>query len=156
MQDRRPSCWDSSSSIEHFEEQLLHDLKARISIAKCYTPPEKHYPSDLTSQGRQPMRIGSMEVKMEAFTGPLMYLTIAWGVVTAVFLGLILWRSILTNHEDDQLFIDAAGDHAAKDQAQLIAQIGRLSAPIMTTGVLAGVLLLSIAGLWLYGGLKSF
>lgn len=93
---------------------------------------------------------------MEAFTGTLLYLTIAWGVVTAVFLGLILWRSILTTHEDDQLFIDAAGEHAAKDQQQLIAQIGRLSRPIMTTGILAGVLLLSIAGVWLYNGLKSF
>ena len=41
-------------------------------------------------------------------TGPMLYLTIAWGVVTAVFIGLLIWRSLLASHEDDQIFLDAA------------------------------------------------
>jgi hypothetical protein len=93
---------------------------------------------------------------MEALTGPILYLIIVWGVVTAVFLALLLWRSILTTHEDDQLCIDAAGEHIAQEQRELFAKITRLSKPITTSGIAAGVLLLLIAGLWLYEGLKSF
>jgi hypothetical protein len=94
---------------------------------------------------------------MEAtLTGPIMYLLIVWGIVTATFLALLLWRSILTTHEDDKLCIDAAGEHFAQEQRELIAKITRLSKPIATSGITAGALLLLIAGMWLYQGLKSF
>ena len=89
-------------------------------------------------------------------TGPVLYMLIAWGIVTAVFLALLLWRNLLESHEDDQLFIDAAQDHMAREQRALIQRINTLSKPIMMTGILAGVLLLVSAGLWLYEGLKHF
>jgi predicted RND superfamily exporter protein len=98
-----------------------------------------------------------MEVTMEAtLTGPIIYLLIVLGVVTAIFLALLLWRSILTTHEDDQLCIDAASEHMAQEQRELIAKITRLSKPIATSGIAAGALLLLIVGMWLYQGLKSF
>ena len=96
-----------------------------------------------------------MEAMESAFSGPLMYLLIVWGVVTAVFLLLIAWRSVLSSHEDDQIFIDAAQEHMAKEQRELVAKINALSRPIMGTGILAGVLLLVIAGMWLKEGLKG-
>lgn len=89
-------------------------------------------------------------------TGPVLYTLIAWGIVTAVFLALLLWRNLLESHEDDQLFIDAAQDHMAREQRALIQRINTLSKPIMMTGILAGALLLASAGLWLYEGLKHF
>ena len=89
-------------------------------------------------------------------TGPIIYLLIVLGIVTAVFLALLLWRSILTTHEDDQLCIDAASEHMAQEQRELIAKITRLSKPIATSGIAAGALLLLIVGMWLYQGLKSF
>jgi hypothetical protein len=88
-------------------------------------------------------------------TGPLLYLLIAWGVVTAAFLVLLLRRSLLASHEDDQIFLDAAEEHMARQQRELVAKIEALSKPIMGTGVLAGVLLLVIAGMWLKEGLKG-
>ena len=95
---------------------------------------------------------------MESTTlsGPLLYLLIAWGVVTAVFLVLLLRRSLLESHEDDQIFLDAAGEHMAREQRELVAKIGSLSRPIATSGIAAVTLLLVIVGLWLYEGLKSF
>jgi hypothetical protein len=94
---------------------------------------------------------------MEAtLTGPILYLLIVFGIVTTIFLALLLWRSILTTHEDDQLCIAASGDHIAQEQRELIAKITRLSKPIATSGIAAGALLLLIAGMWLYQGLKSF
>ncbi len=90
------------------------------------------------------------------FTGPLLYLLIGWGVITAVFLVLVAWRSVLTSHEDDQIFLDSAEDHMAKEQRELVAKINRLSSPILTSGICSGVLLLVIAGIFVYQGLKNF
>ena len=89
-------------------------------------------------------------------TGPILSLLIAWGVVTAIFLILLIWRNLLESHEDDQLFLDAAEEHMAQEQRALVQKINTLSRPIMMTGILAGVLLLTTAGLWLYEGLKHF
>lgn len=89
-------------------------------------------------------------------TGPLLYLIIAWGIVTAVFLVLWLRRSLLASHEDDQIFLDAAEEHMAREQRELVAKINALSKPIMGMGILSGVLLLLIAGMWLYPALKNF
>jgi len=91
-----------------------------------------------------------------AFQGPLLYLLIAWGLVTAIFLILIAWRSVLSSHEDDQIFLDKAEDHMAKEQRELISKINMLSRPILTSGITSGVLLLLIAGIFVYQGLKNF
>lgn len=89
-------------------------------------------------------------------TGPVLYLLIVWAVVTAVFLALLIWRNLLESHEDDQLFLDAAEEHMAKEQRELVGRINTLSRPILLTGVLAAILLVLTAGLWLYEGLKNF
>ncbi len=94
-------------------------------------------------------------MESQILTGPLLYLLIAWGVVTAVFLGLLFRRSLLSSHEDDQIFLDAAEEHMAREQRELVAKINALSRPIMGTGILAGLLLLLIAGMWLREGLKG-
>jgi thiosulfate reductase cytochrome b subunit len=91
----------------------------------------------------------------QMLAGPLLYLLIAWGVVTAVFLGLLFRRSLLSSHEDDQIFLDAAEEHMAQEQRELVQKINALSRPIMGTGILAGLLLLLIAGMWLREGLKG-
>jgi len=89
-------------------------------------------------------------------TGPVFYLLIVWGVVTGVFLLLLIWRSVLSSHEDDQIFLDAAEEHMAREQRELVAKINTLSKPLMTSGILAGGLLLVIVAMWLYNGLKNF
>jgi hypothetical protein len=91
----------------------------------------------------------------QTFTGPLLYIVIAWGIVTAVFLVLFLRRSLLASHEDDQIFLDSAQEHMAREQRELVAKIEALSKPIMGTGILAGILLLVIAGMLLSPGLKG-
>jgi hypothetical protein len=97
-----------------------------------------------------------MEQVQEVFTGPALYLTVIWGVVTAIFLVLVAWRSVLSSHEDDQIFIDAAQEHMAREQRELVAKIESLSKPLMASGITSGVLLLLIAGIFVYHGLKNF
>jgi hypothetical protein len=88
--------------------------------------------------------------------GLVLYQLIAWGIATAVFLLLFIRRSVLSSHEDDQIFLDAAEEHMAKEQRELVAKIDKLSRPLMVTGILSGVLLLLAGGLWIYEGLKNF
>ena len=89
-------------------------------------------------------------------TGPIFYLLVIWGAITAVFVALLIWRTLLASHEDDQIFLDAAQEHMAREQRELVAKIGRLARPIATSGIASGALLLVIVGMWLYEGLKSF
>ncbi len=88
-------------------------------------------------------------------TGTMLYMVIAWGIVTAVFIVLFIWRSVLSSHEDDQIFLDAAEEHMAREQRELVAKINSLSRPLLGTGIIAGVLLLVIAGMLLKPGLKG-
>ena len=97
-----------------------------------------------------------MQTTQSLLTGPILYLLIVWGVVTAIFLVLIAWRAVLSSHEDDQIFLDKAEEHMAKEQRELIAKINSLSRPVLASGIASGVLLLLIAGIFVYNGLRNF
>jgi len=89
-----------------------------------------------------------MESMESVLQGPMLYLLIAWGIVA--------WRSVLSSHEDDQIFLDAAEEHMAREQRELVGKINSLSKPILTSGITSGVLLLVLAGIFVYHGLKNF
>ena len=97
-----------------------------------------------------------MDSIADVLNGPMLYLLIVWGVVTAVFLALVAWRSVLSSHEDDQIFLDAAEEHMAREQRELVSKINMLSRPLMASGITSGLLLLLIAGMFVYHGLKNF
>jgi len=46
----------------------------------------------------------------------LMWPFVAWGVVTAVLVILLIYRSTLTMQEDDQLFLGESESHMEKEQ----------------------------------------
>ena len=79
-----------------------------------------------------------------------------WGVITAVLICVMIYRSTLETREEDQIFLDAAGESMANEQRAIVARIERLGRPIVALMVVSGVLLAVIAGLWLYQGFKSF
>ncbi len=86
----------------------------------------------------------------------LMILMIAWGGVTAVLISLLIYRGTLEAHEDDQIFLDAAGDSMAAEQRSIVAKIDKLSRPIMML-IVASVGLLLVAGaVWGFEAYQHF
>ena len=86
----------------------------------------------------------------------LMILMIAWGAVTAILISLLIYRGTLEAHEDDQIFLDAAGDSMAAEQRTIVAKIDKLSLPIMLL-IIASVGLLVIAGaIWGWEAYQRF
>jgi membrane protein insertase Oxa1/YidC/SpoIIIJ len=87
---------------------------------------------------------------------PVLYLLIVWGIATIIFIALMIWRSLLSSHEDDQIFLNPAEEMMEKEQRELVGKINKLSMPVMTSGIASGVLLLVMAVMVVYHGLKSF
>jgi hypothetical protein len=88
--------------------------------------------------------------------GMIQILLIAWGVITSVLICIFIYRSTLETREDDQIFLDAAGESMAREQRAIVARIEKLSRPLVALTVLSGALLVVIAGMWLWQGFQSF
>jgi Tfp pilus assembly protein PilN len=86
---------------------------------------------------------------------PMMWLLAVWGVLTAVLVILLIYRSTLTMHEDDQLFLDESESHMEREQAELMLKVAKLNPLVTWLGAASGVLILTIAGVWLYQGLTN-
>ncbi|MGH9789856.1 MAG: hypothetical protein ACRD5W_01480 [Candidatus Acidiferrales bacterium] len=89
-------------------------------------------------------------VDLEPIIGILL---IVWGVVTAVLVLLFIRRSMLSMQEEDQLFLDKAEEHLLKEQQVVVGRIQKMDRLVWVTGILSAVLLLMLAGVWIYHGL---
>jgi hypothetical protein len=85
----------------------------------------------------------------------LMWPLIIWGVLTAVLIILLIYRSTLTMHEDDQLFLDESASGMAQEQAEIMAKLNKVTPFVKWLGAASGVLILVIAGLAIYQGLNQ-
>ena len=77
-------------------------------------------------------------------------LLILWAGLTVVLIVLLIYRSTLAMHEDDQLFLDSAEAHMAKEQEELIVKMNRIQPWVKVCGAGSVVLTVIIAGLMLY------
>jgi len=68
---------------------------------------------------------------MDTFHDLLYALLVAWGIITAALICLLIYRSTLETREGDQIFLDAAGESMASEQRALVSRIDKLSRPIM-------------------------
>jgi hypothetical protein len=85
----------------------------------------------------------------------LVGLAVVWGVFTVGLIILLIYRSTLTMHEDEQLYLDEASAHMQKEQTELLTKLNRLTMPVWVFGAGSGVLLLVIAGMMIYQGLNA-
>jgi hypothetical protein len=85
----------------------------------------------------------------------LMWPLILWGALTAVLIILLIYRSTLTMHEDDQLFLDESASGMAQEQAEIMAKLNKVTPFVKWLGAASGALILVIAGVAIYQGLNQ-
>jgi len=85
---------------------------------------------------------------------PLVWLGVIWGALTAVLVVLLIYRSTLTMHEDDQLFLDESESHMEKEHMELMQKVNKLNPFVRWLGAASGLLILVIAGMAIYQGLN--
>jgi len=86
---------------------------------------------------------------------PMSILLAIWAVLTTILVVLLIYRSALTMHEDDQLFLDNAESHLEQEQQQLMARMNRLRPYVNLLSASSGLLVLLMIGLWLWRGWKG-
>jgi len=88
-------------------------------------------------------------------TSMLMWPLVVWGVLTTVLIILLIYRSTLTMHEDDQLFLGESESHMEKEQIEIMHKLNKVTPIVKWLGAASGVLILVIAGMWIYQGLSQ-
>jgi len=83
-------------------------------------------------------------------------LLVAWGVMTGVLILLLIYRSTLTMHEDDQLFLGESESHMQAEQTELIARMNKLTPIVRLFAALSVVLIVFIAGYALWQRMNEF
>ncbi len=74
-------------------------------------------------------------------------LLVVWGVLTVALVLLLIYRSTLTLHEDDQLFLDEASANLRAEQEELQVRMKRVTPYVRILGAASGILILFIAGM---------
>ncbi len=86
---------------------------------------------------------------------PLFGLLIAWGILTAILIVLLIYRSTLTMHEDDQIFLNESESHMEKEQVEILNRVNKITPIVKVLGALSGAMILVIAGMFIYNGLMA-
>ncbi len=85
---------------------------------------------------------------------PMFGLLVAWGILTAILIVLLIYKSTLTMHEDDSLFLNDTESQMQKDQTEVLAKMRKITPILKVLGALSGAMILAIAGLFIYQGLN--
>ena len=86
---------------------------------------------------------------------PIFMLVILLGVLLATLVILLIYRSTLEMHEDDQLFLSQGESQMEREQQELQKTLGKVEPAVKWVGALSGLVMLAIACLWVYEGLNQ-
>jgi hypothetical protein len=84
-----------------------------------------------------------------------MWPLVAWGVLTAILVILLIYRGTLTMQEDDQLYLGDSESQMEKDQIEIMHKVNRVTPIVKVLGALSGLMILGIAGVAVYQGLQQ-
>jgi hypothetical protein len=82
-------------------------------------------------------------------------LLIIWAALTTVLVVVLIYRSTLSMHEDDQLFLDEAESHMEREQQELRVKMNRITPLVNWLGAASGALILFIGVVWLWRGVSQ-
>lgn len=78
-----------------------------------------------------------------------------FGLFAVGLIVLLIYKSTLTMHEDDQLFLDEANSHMQEEQTELLTKVNRLTIPVRVFSIGSGVFLLAFLALLIYQKLNE-
>jgi multisubunit Na+/H+ antiporter MnhB subunit len=78
-----------------------------------------------------------------------------FGLFAVGLIVLLIYRSTLTMHEDDQLFLDDANSHMQEEQTELLTKVNRLTIPMRVFSIGSGVFLLAFLAMLIYQKLNE-
>ena len=81
---------------------------------------------------------------------PLLWLLTVWGVLTTILIVLLIYRSTLSMHEEEQLFLDESSSQMAQEHQDAMKKVDKITPLVRVFGTGSGVLILVIAGIWVY------
>jgi hypothetical protein len=85
---------------------------------------------------------------------PMFVLLVAWGVLTGILIVLLIYKSTLTMHEDDSIFLNDTESQLQKEQTEVLSKMRKITPILKVLGALSGAMILVIAGLFIYQGLN--
>ncbi|HME35772.1 MAG TPA: hypothetical protein VKF84_11080 [Candidatus Sulfotelmatobacter sp.] len=78
-----------------------------------------------------------------------------FGVFAVGLIILLIYKSTLTMHEDDQLFLDDNNSHMQEEQTELLVKVNRLTVPMWVFSIGSGVFLLVLVAMVIYQKLNE-
>jgi len=80
-----------------------------------------------------------------------------WVILTAVFVGLMVYRGHLTQHETDQLFLNENASHNEEEEHDYIVQrVNKIQPLCKGFGGAAAISTIALVGVWLAGAFGKF
>ena len=87
---------------------------------------------------------------------PFMWMLFVWGGVTTVFVILMIYRSLFSMREDDQLFLNPHESLLEAEQTEIRHRIASVTPYTKGFGWASAALGVVIAGVWVYRGFTQF
>jgi len=78
-----------------------------------------------------------------------------FGLFAVCLIVLLIYKSTLTMHEDDQLFLDDANSHMQEEQTELLTKVNKLTIPMRVFSIGSGVFLLAFLAMLIYQKLNE-
>ncbi|HKV82211.1 MAG TPA: hypothetical protein VJP02_28940 [Candidatus Sulfotelmatobacter sp.] len=78
-----------------------------------------------------------------------------FGLFAVGLIVLLIYKSTLTMHEDDQLFLDDANSHMQEEQTELLTRVNKLTVPMRVFSIGSGVFLLAFLAMLIYQKLNE-
>jgi hypothetical protein len=78
-----------------------------------------------------------------------------FGIFAVGLIILLIYKSTLTMHEDEQLFLDDANSHMQEEQTELLVKVARLTIPMRVFSIGAGVFLLALVAVLIFQKLNE-
>jgi hypothetical protein len=78
-----------------------------------------------------------------------------FGLFAVGLIVLLIYKSTLTMHEDDQLFLDNTNSHMQEEQTELLVKVNKLTLPMRVFSIGSGVFLLAFLAMLIYQKLNE-